>query len=190
MSPVETVLAAIDAANARDPRDDNGEPEALVYGRRMSAELDRLYPDASDRLRIAVRGQHVERWILARGDYPEGRAGYLAWRRDLARHHATRVGDMMAGAGFAQEDIAQVGRMLRKEGVKRDAEVQALEDVAGYVFVKYYFSGFSEKFDSDRDPADLLNIVSRTARKMSDAARRRVLEDFDLPPDLATAFAP
>ena len=75
------VLAAIDAANAADPHlDADGRPVELVYGERMSAELARLAPDASDHLVIAARGQHVERWKLPREDYPEGRAGYLAWR--------------------------------------------------------------------------------------------------------------
>ena len=88
MTVLQQVLDAIDTANARDPRQDDGQPEALLYGHRMSAELSRLYPDASDLLQIAARGQHVERWVLARSDYDEGKAGYLKWRRDLATHHA------------------------------------------------------------------------------------------------------
>ena len=92
MTPLETVLAAIDAANAADPTlEPDGRPAALVYGERMSEELARRFPDASEHLRIAARGQHVERWKIARGDYPEGRAGYLAWRADEARAHGERV---------------------------------------------------------------------------------------------------
>lgn len=188
MSKLDTVIAAIDAANAKDPRQDEGQPEALLYGQRMSAALDHLYPDAGELLQIAVRGQHVERWVLARADYPEGRAGYLKWRRDLAAHHARRVGDMMAEAGYGAEEIAQVGRMLRKEGVKRDPLVQALEDVASYVFVKHYFGGFVEKYGGRYDAEKIRDIVAKTARKMSDMARAKVLEDFDLPEDLAAAF--
>jgi hypothetical protein len=76
-SRLTTVLNAIDAANAADPnRDPDGRPAALVYGERMSAELGRLAPDASGPLRIAARGQHVERWTLPRDAYPDGRAGY------------------------------------------------------------------------------------------------------------------
>ena len=182
----EQVLAAIDTANRRDPRLDEGQPEALLYGQRMSAELARLYPDASDLLRIAVRGQHVERWVLARTDYDAGKTGYLKWRRDLAKHHANRVGAMMTAAGYGMDPVLQVGRMLRKEGARRDAEVQALEDVASYVFVKYYFAAFAAK----HAPEKILDIVAKTARKMSPMARARVLEDFDLPADLAAAFAP
>ena len=93
---VATAFAAIDAANSKDPNATEGAPDALLYGQRMSAEQERLFPAASAALRIAARGQHIERWILKRKDYPEGREGYLTWRKDLARHHAARVGEIMA----------------------------------------------------------------------------------------------
>ena len=86
------VLAAIDAANAAVPNSEpDGRPAALVYGERMSEELARRSPHASEHLQIAARGQHVERWKIARSDYPDGRAGYLQWRTDEARAHAERV---------------------------------------------------------------------------------------------------
>ena len=77
------VLESIDAANQMDPRLDEGAPEALLYGQRMTEQCARLFPDASEVLQIAARGQHVERWILKRAEYPEGKAGYLKWRRNL-----------------------------------------------------------------------------------------------------------
>jgi hypothetical protein len=103
----------------------------------MSAECDRLFPDASDVLRITARSQHIERWILKRAEYPEGRAGYRTWRKDLADHHATRVVGIMAAAGYDTEDVEQAGWMLRKQGIKRDSDVQALEDVICFTFLKW-----------------------------------------------------
>ena len=50
-----------------------------------------------------------------------------------------------SAAGYGMDPVLQVGRMMRKEGARRDAEVQALEDVASYVFVKYYFAAFAAK---------------------------------------------
>ncbi len=184
MSRLDAALAAIDAANAADPRMDGDAPEALLYGQRMSAELDRLHPEASDVLRIAARGQHIERWVLPRADYPEGRTGYLTWRRDLARHHADRVGEIMARAGYGAEEIEAAGAMLRKEGLKRNPEVQALEDVICFVFLKWYFAPFAAKHPDDK----VQGIVEKTARKMSEPGRARVLEEFDLPDHLAAAF--
>ena len=172
-------LELIDAANAADPKG-----EALVYGQRMSAELARLFPDASEVLQVAARGQHVERWLLPRSDYPEGKAGYLDWRREQGRRHGLRVAGIMAEAGFPAEDGDRVGVLLRKEGIKRDPEVQALEDVICFVFLKWYFSPFA----ADRGEEQTLDIVQKTARKMSAEGRARVLAEFDLPEPLAGAF--
>lgn len=172
-------LALIDAANAADPKG-----EALVYGQRMTEELARLFPDASEVLQVAARGQHVERWLLPRSDYPEGKAGYLDWRREQGRRHAARVAGIMAEAGFPPEAQDRVGILLRKEGIKRDPEVQALEDVICFVFLKWYFAPFA----AERDADSTLDIVRKTARKMSDAGRARVLQEFDLPEPLAGAF--
>jgi hypothetical protein len=172
-------IALIDAANVADPKG-----EALVYGERMSAELARLFPGASEVLQIAARGQHVERWLLPRSDYPEGKAGYLDWRREQGRRHAARVAGIMAEAGYPTEDAERVGVLLRKEGIKRDPEVQALEDVICFVFLKFYFAPFA----AERDAESTLDIVRKTARKMSEAGRARVLQEFDLPEPLAGAF--
>ncbi len=176
---LQQALAAVDAANAADPKG-----EALVYGQRMSAELARLFPGASDVLQIAARGQHVERWLLPRSDYPEGKEGYHAWRREQGRRHALRVAGIMAEAGYPETDCERVGVLLRKEGIKRDPEVQALEDVICFVFVKWYFAPFA----AERDADSTLEIVRKTARKMSEAGRARVLAEFDLPEPLAGAF--
>lgn len=184
MTRLARTLAAIDAANTADPDQSEGAPAALLYGERMSAELDRLFPDASEELRIAARGQHIERWTSPRDSYPAGREGYLAWRRDLAEYHARRLAAIMAAEGYGAESVARVGRMIRKEGIKRDPEVQALEDVICFTFLRWYFQPFAEGRDAD----DLQRIVARTARKMSEAARARALAEFALPEPLAAAF--
>ncbi len=181
---MQTVLDAIDAANDADPKLEDGRPEALLYGERMSAEMNRLFPGAGDVLQIAARGQHVERWKLARSEYPEGRAGYLAWRKAQGVHHANVVMGLMTKAGYSAEDTEAAGRMLRKEGIKRDADVQKLEDVICFVFLKWYFTPFAEKHSAEK----IQRIVEKTARKMSAVARARVLKEFDLPEDLAAAF--
>ncbi len=179
MSPLSRALAAIDAANAADPKG-----EALVYGQRMTAELTVLFPAASEVLQIAARGQHVERWLLARAEFPEGKDGYHAWRREQGRRHGLRLAAIMADAGYATADCDRVGVLLRKESLKRDAEVQALEDVICFTFLRWYFSPFAE----GRDPAALLAIVTKTARKMSREGRARALAEFALPDPFAAAF--
>lgn len=182
----DTVFAAIDAANAADPRSESGQPVELLYGQRMTAEQQRLFPDADDALAIACRGQHIERWLLRRDAYPEGREGYLTWRRDQGRRHADRVMGLMRAAGYGDDAVAATGRMLRKEGIKRDPQVQALEDVACFTFIRHYLGDFA----TTQDAGALVRIVERTARKMSPAARARALAEFPMPPELAAAFQP
>jgi len=185
VSKLKIALAAIDAANAHDPDTSEGKPAAQLYGQRMSAQVERLFPDASEPLKIAARGQHIERWVLKRKDFPEGRAGYLSWRTALAKHHAARVGEIMDEAGYITQDVENAQKMIRKEGIKRNAEVQDLEDVICFTFLKWYFAPFA----STQSPEKIERIVAKTALKMSAEGRARVLEEFDLPDALAEKFA-
>jgi uncharacterized protein DUF4202 len=165
------VVAAIDAANARDPNaievDGRRVAAELVYGQRMSATLTRLTPEASEALRIAARGQHIERWTSPRGGYPEGRVGYLRWRKDLQAFHAARLGEIMTTAGYDAAAIGRVGALVRKERLKADAEAQTLEDVACLVFLAHYLGDFLRKTDQDK----LAGILAKTWNKMSERGR-------------------
>lgn len=117
---LNAVLAAIDEANSADPNmettTDGQVPADLLYGQRMSEELERLFPDASEPLRIAARGQHIERWRLPRTDYPDGRAGYLKWRTDQAARHAERVSGLMADAGYGEAERARWKACCERKG--------------------------------------------------------------------------
>lgn len=188
-SSLDIVLSAIDAANLKDPNttpDDAGEPqpEAYLYGRRMSEQLQRLFgAETSEVLQIAARGQHIERWLIPRSDYPEGRAGYLAWRRDQGRAHGERLAGLMTDAGYDTATTDRVRVLAEKRGLKREPEVQRLEDVICFTFLTWYFAPFAAKHTEEK----VLDIVAKTARKMSPQARARALAEFDLPDPLADA---
>ncbi|MFG6079095.1 DUF4202 domain-containing protein [Paracoccus litorisediminis] len=184
MTRLQTAFDAIDKANSADPTLTDGQPEALLYGQRMSAEQEALYPEASDPLRIACRGQHVERWLLPRKDFPMDRPGYLAWRTEQGRRHAARIAGIMREAGYADDDIQHAEKMLTKQGIKRDGDVQALEDAACFTFIRWYLGPFAEGRDAD----ELQRIVEKTARKMSETARARALTEFAIPEPFAAAF--
>src|SRR5262249_48092072 len=145
-SRLDAVIAAIDAANAADPNtieiEGRAEPAEFLYGRRMTATLARMAPDASEPVRIAARGPHIERWRFPRKSYPEGRAGYLKWRQDAKDMHAQRLGAIMADAGYETGDIARASALVRKEKFKIDPEAQLLEDVVCVVFLEHYLSPF------------------------------------------------
>ena len=183
------VLAAIDAVNGNDPgTDENGMARALLYGRRMSEALSNFAPQAPETLRIAARAQHIERWIIPRSSYPEGRVAYLTWRKDLQKHHALRTGDLMREAGYGEDDIGRVASLLRKESLKHDADVQTLEDVICLVFLEHE----APEFIAKHDDAKVRDILAKTAKKMSPRgleAASRLRMDARLARLLAEALA-
>jgi Domain of unknown function (DUF4202) len=164
---LQCALTAIDAANARDPNGEAGEPAELVYGRRMSEALAAFAPDASEYLRIAVHGQHIERWLSPRSAFPEGKTGYFAWRNTAKKRHAERLGQIMAACGYDEAAVLRVGALARKERLRSDSEAQTLEDVACLVFLRYYAESFAAKHEGEK----VFDILVKTQRKMSPRAR-------------------
>src|SRR5437588_6981396 len=88
-------VAAIDAANAEDPYD-----KELRHSELATKWVRRLRPDATEALLLAARAHHIRRWAVPRPSYPEGRAGYLRWRRDLQRAHADAVSRILAAERY------------------------------------------------------------------------------------------
>jgi hypothetical protein len=181
-------IARFDAANTEDPNqemiDGRERPKELVYAERMSAWLDRLAPDASDVVRLAVRAQHIRRWSIPRDSYPMDRAGYRKWRIDLGKFHAETAGEILRDVGHDEETVTRVQSLLRKERLKADPEVQLLEDVACLVFLSHYFADFRAKHDDAR----LVEIVRKTWRKMSTRGQAAA-RGLALPADLETILA-
>jgi hypothetical protein len=164
-------IAAIDAVHAEDPeKDAAGEARELVYARRMSAWLEKLAPDASEALRLATRCQHLRRWAIPRAGYPEGKIGYLRWRKEEALAHAALAGEILARAGYGAE-VKHVQSLIKKERIKHDAEAQLLEDAACLVFLEYEFAGFAGKHAE----AKLVDILRKTWAKMSPLGQRQAL---------------
>lgn len=175
---LQAVISEIDAANAQDPRKElaNGSsyPREVIYSERLSACLSRLYPEASEALRIAARAQHIRRWEIPRSGYPLGRDGYNAWRTACRDHHAALTSAIMRRHGYAEGEIAQVVKSIRKEQLKRDPESQALENVVAVVFVQHYLEAFVADH-KDYDDAKLAGILRKTLRKMDAAGHAAVL---------------
>jgi len=187
MDRLHAALAGIDAANSADPNtisvDGAEAPAERVYGQRMSAMLASVYPEASEALRLAVRGQHIRRWEVPRATYPMDRPGYLRWRKDLGRKHAEWTGEILATCGYDADEIARVGSLIRKENLRRDAETQALEDVAALVFLAHYAESFAAKHPSEK----VVTILAKTLAKMSEHGKQFACV-LDLSPPIRSAL--
>lgn len=166
----------IDALNRQDPNRESWQgrsvPKELLYSERMSAWLERLEPRASEALRLAVRAQHLGRWRKPRGEYPAGRKGYLAWRRDCMRMHAELAAEVLRAAGYDAATIERVEDLIMKRRLKRDPESQLLEDVACLVFLESYLAEFAARQQEEK----MIEILRKTWRKMSLRGRRAALE--------------
>lgn len=164
---LHAALARFDAANAKDPMTEVFQgvvyPKELLYAQRMTAWLAKLAPDASEALRLAARCQHIQRWTIPRQTYPMDRHGYLRWRTTLAKFHADTAAAILRDVGYDDTTIQRVQTLLRKERLKRDPEVQCLEDVICLVFLENYFAGFATQHDAVK----VLDILQKTWQKMS-----------------------
>jgi len=167
----EAASVAFDAANANDPRvlsvRGADRPWTLGEAELATIWLDALEPDASEPLRLAIRAHHIRRWETPRRSYPEGRAGYLKWRKhlyDIAFDHTATI---LRDNGYNDATVARVGELMHKRNLRGDAEAQTYEDVLCLVFLESQFNDFAAR----TDPEKLDGIVAKTLAKMSDRAK-------------------
>lgn len=168
-----------DQANSADPNleEFNGQsyPKQVLYAQRMTETLNEFYPDAPEALQLAARSQHICRWESPRNSYPEGRAGYLKWRADLKKFHASKAREILSEIGYQEEIIAEVEFLLQKKQLKKHENTQALEDVICLVFLQHYFEAFATKHDDEK----VISILQKTWNKMSEKGHQAALKiDF------------
>ena len=173
---LEADSAAIDRANADDPRREGIGAETLpyevLYSRRMEEWVRLLAPGASEELLLAARAQHVRRWTVPRSTYPEGRSGYLGWRESLKKFHADELARIMGESGYDGASVGKARALLLKKNLAADPEGQTLEDAACLVFLRDEFAAFSGKTEESK----VVDILRKTWGKMSARAREEALK--------------
>jgi hypothetical protein len=180
-------IASFDAINAQDPNqiniDDKQQPKELVYAERLSEMLNRYAPDASEALKLAIRAQHIQRWISPRSDYPMTKPGYMQWRSNLKNHHAEVASKVMQDQGYDAETIQQVASLLKKENLRTNADTQTLEDVIVLAFLEHDLADFVEKY-RDYTEEKFLTILRKSYLKMSEQGRAAALTIINIPEHL------
>lgn len=183
-SPYAKARLAIDTAHAADPsRSDDGRPAELVYADRVEAWVKRLVPEASGLLLLAARCQHLERWQTPRSSYPEGRLGYLEWRKVLYKKQADRARELLLQAGVSAEEAEQAAVWVSKTGLKTNPGTQALEDAAILVFLENEIQAFLAQH-TDKPRETLVNILRKSWRKLSPNGQAAAAS-LTLPPEVA-----
>jgi hypothetical protein len=171
----EEAVRRFAAANAADPNriEVGGElrPREVVDAERLVRWVLRIAPEASLALRLAAHCQHLERWRIPRSSYPEGRTGYLLWRKELGRFHAERSSEILSVVGYDEETIRRVQTINQKKSIKLDADVQAMEDALCLAFLEYELDEFAAKHEDEK----IVDILRKTWRKMSERGHQEAL---------------
>ena len=132
----------------------------------------RLTPDPGEALLLAARAHHLRRWTLPRSSHPEGRVGYLRWRRELQDQHAREVAEILDGVGYDRTTIGRVQDIICKRGLGTDPDVQVLEDALCLVFIETQLHALAARVE----PEKMAGIVAKTTGKMSPRALELVME--------------
>ena len=173
----------IDAAHAADPkRTADGQPAELVYADRMEAWVVRV-ADVTPLLRLAARCQHLERWAVPRTQFPDGKAGYLAWRKSLYKKQADRARELLLQAGVPMPEADEVATWVSKTGLKSNPGTQALEDAACLVFLENEIAAFAA-VHADYPREKFVDIIRKTWKKMSPRGQEPA-KSLALPPAIS-----
>lgn len=184
MTNYDRARELIDAAHAADPtRTTDGRAAELVYANGIEAWVVKLTPEASPILRLAARCQHLERWLTPRSTFPEGKAGYLNWRRSLYTKQAERARELLLAAGVSAEEAAEAATWISKSGLKTNPGTQVLEDAAVLVFLENEIAGFASQH-ANYPREKFIDIIQKTWRKLSPAGQQAAL-GLELPPAIA-----
>ncbi|MEO7730225.1 MAG: DUF4202 domain-containing protein [Kofleriaceae bacterium] len=188
-----SALAAIDAANSADPNTvslgGTPQPVALVHGRLAADWVARLVADPDEALLLAARAHHLRRWEVPRSTYPDGKGGYLHWRRDQKQRHAADIEAILVAAGYGPSVVTRAQQLIRRDGLGSDPDAQVVEDAACLVFIQTQLAAMEPRLEHDH----LLDVIRKTARKMSPAGLAAVGQiDLDVRAGalLAEALAP
>ena len=172
----QNALQRFDEENSHDPHrvmvDGQPLPREELYSRWLTEWILKLSPDASEILRLAARSQHLCRWMIPRNSYEMTRAGYLRWRADLKQFHAGKSGEILREVGYAEDVIQRVRDLNLKKGLGKDPECQTLEDALCLVTLQYQLAELISK----TAPEKLVEILTKTWKKMSSSAREHALK--------------
>ena len=179
----QKLIERIDQLNSEDPNTDIvdgvSRPRELVYAQRLTEWVGRLNPQASEALRIAACGQHIQRWTIPRDRYERNRRGYLRWRETLKAFHAQKVTELMRQVGYPDDLIERVRLLILKKQLptppatgQANPETQTLEDALCLVFLETQFADLKKKTPDEK----MKEIVQKTWKKMSAQARAVALQ--------------
>ncbi len=117
-------------------------------------------------LSIAARAHHLARWKIEHSSYPDGRAGYLRWRKASKTASAELLAETLAPFDVAPELVRRAVDLVQRIGLGTDPEAQAVEDVACLVFLETDYVALLQRLGA----TSTAGAVRKTLKKMSPIA--------------------
>ncbi|KAN0061901.1 hypothetical protein ACQY0O_005896 [Thecaphora frezii] len=163
---------------------------SLKSTHKLDALVSQVYPSQSDAkaahhkavelLVLASRCQHLERFLTPRASYPDGKAGYLKWRRDLYGIQAQRARQLLLQAGLDESEADWVAKWVSKTDLKPgkqegDLGTQLLEDAAVLVFLQDELALFAAQHEEYTEQK-FIDIIKKTWRKLSPLGKQEALK--------------
>lgn len=176
MNKLDKAFQLFDVYNKQDPHQLTWEGAEYAteyfYALQLYNWVTKLAPEASEVLLLASRCQHLGRWKIPRDQYPPGKAGYLIWRKDLAKFHASEAAELLKEAGYNDHEIRDVQHILLKQNLKTDEVVQVMENALCLVFLEFQLDDFIQKHDEEK----VIRILQKSWKKMSEPGRQAALQ--------------
>ncbi|WP_353182026.1 DUF4202 domain-containing protein [Parapedobacter lycopersici] len=170
----ERAFQVFDQYNKQDPNpfiwEGNTYPQEYFLSLKLHGWILKLSPDAGEALLLASRCQHIGRWEIPRGDYPQDREGYLTWRKALSLYHAEKAEELLAPIGYSADTIERVKQIVRKIKLKADHEVQLMENALCLVFLQFQYEDFWP-----RHTDKIVDILRKSLKKMDAEGHRHAL---------------
>lgn len=176
MSKLQQAFELFDQYNKKSPEQvvwkGQSFPSEYFYAVELYNWVKKIQPDANEYLLLASRSQHIGRWEIPRSDYPEGRTGYLKWRSDLGKFHASKAGEILTLVGYTPEEVERVQQIIQKQRLKLDADVQVIENALCLVFLEFQYDDLIRKLSEEK----MINVLRKTWKKMSKTGHDAALQ--------------
>jgi hypothetical protein len=89
----------------------------------------------------------------------------------LAKFHANTAAALLSEAGYNEDEVKRVQKIILKTNLKADPEVQVMENALCLVFLQFQYEDFISKHDDSK----VIRILQKSWMKMDQAGRDAAL---------------
>lgn len=175
---IAPVLGALDEIHREDPNqvEWRGEamPHELAHARAVTYWLGELaaeqgrQPSAS--ALIGASAAHLRRWDPPRSSYPEGRVGYLQWRRDARIRHGSLLAAVCASFEVPQWLADDARALVAKDNLGQKGEAGEAAQLHEDALCLAFFELDAADLIASLPAKTLERVLARTRAKMSERA--------------------